>query len=443
MTMANNGLFIDQEMKWLSDVITQRLNLYFKNGQGNEIVEVRSPQETVPDSPYADFIRRNQLNTEDRILLALTFVPHIRPQLFDCFFIKNSTTGARFAEFGGIVPGNEGVMIPTLQTFLFITAGEDLGKKIELASRFSSHPVFGGKSFIRQEVAGTTDYSIAPSRELVENLLFGRAYSPGFSTDFPAKRISTTREWTDLVLDPKTLEQLDLIRKWLEYGDTLMVDWGMRGKLKEGFRALFYGPSGTGKTLSASLLGKLTGKDVFCIDLSMIVSKYIGETEKNLSRVFDTAEGKGWILFFDEADALFGKRTGLKDSHDRYANQEIAFLLQRVENFDGLVVLSTNMKSNLDEAFARRFQSVIRFKMPDPAQRSLLWRSTFSDKAEFEPGLDLDAISAKYEISGGSILNVVQYCSLMSLSRNSNLILLDDLVEGIRLEYKKEGKTMI
>ena len=442
MTMANNGLFIDQEMKWLSDVITHRLNLYFKDGQGNKESDVSAPPETVPDSPYADFIRRNQLNAEDRILLALAFVPHIRPQLFDCFFIKNSTTGTRFAEFGGVVSANEGVMIPTLQTFLFITAGEDLGKKIELARHYSAHPVFGGKSFVRQAVAGTTDYSLAPSRELIENLLFDRAFTPDFSSDFPARRITTTRDWADLVLDPKTLEQLDLIRKWLEYGDTLMVDWGMRGKLKEGFRALFYGPSGTGKTLSASLLGKLTGKDVFCIDLSMIVSKYIGETEKNLSRVFDCAEGKGWILFFDEADALFGKRTGLKDSHDRYANQEIAFLLQRVENFDGLVVLSTNMKSNLDEAFARRFQSVIRFKMPDPAQRSILWRNTFSAKAEFESGLDLDAIAAKYELSGGSILNVVQYCSLMSLSRNSNLILLDDLIEGIRLEYKKEGKVM-
>lgn len=443
MTMANNGLFIDQEMKWLSDVITHRLNQYFKDGQGNQEAEVSTPQETVSDSPYADFIQRNHLNAEDRILLALVFVPHIHPQLFDCFFIKNSTTGTRFAEFGGVVPGNEGVMIPTLQTFLFIIAGEDLKKKIELARHYSAHPVFGGKSFVRQAVAGTTDYSLAPSQELIENLLFGRAYTPDFSTDFPARRITTTREWSDLVLDPKTLEQLDLIRKWLEYGDMLMVDWGMRGKLKEGFRALFYGPSGTGKTLSASLLGKLTGKDVFCIDLSMIVSKYIGETEKNLSRVFDTAEGKGWILFFDEADALFGKRTGLKDSHDRYANQEIAFLLQRVENFDGLVVLSTNMKSNLDDAFARRFQSIIRFKMPDPAQRAMLWRNTFSDKVTFESGLDLDTISAKYELSGGSILNVVQYCSLMALSRNSNLILLDDLLEGIRLEYKKEGKVIV
>ena len=219
-----------------------------------------------------------------------------------------------------------------------------------------------------------------------------------------------------------------------------MNNWGMKGKISNGYRALFFGPSGTGKTLSASLLGKLTGRDVYVVDLSMVVSKYIGETEKNLSKVFDTAEDKDWILFFDGADALFGKRTSVKDAHDRYANQEIAFLLQRVETYNGLVILSTNLKSNIDDAFARRFQSVIRFQMPNAAQRLTLWKSSFPEKARLAEDVDIEAISNKYDISGGSIMNVVQYASLMALGRGSDIITSEDIIEGIRTEYRKEGK---
>ncbi|MEE1062043.1 MAG: ATP-binding protein, partial [Paludibacteraceae bacterium] len=205
----------------------------------------------------------------------------------------------------------------------------------------------------------------------------------------------------------------------------------------------FYGTPGTGKTFTATLLGKVTGRDVYCVDLSMVVSKYVGETEKNLSNVFDVAEGKNWILFFDEADALFGKRTGVKDSHDRYANQEVAYLLQRVENYDGLVILSTNQKTNIDDAFARRFQSAIRFSMPNAEERKKLWMATFSEKSYFEETIDIDDIASRYEIAGGAILNVVQYCSLMAISRNDTCIKYDDLIEGIRREFVKEGRVFV
>ena len=174
----------------------------------------------------------------------------------------------------------------------------------------------------------------------------------------------------------------------------------------------------------------------------MVVSKYIGETEKNLANLFAKAEGQDWILFFDEADALFGKRTGVKDAHDRYANQEVAYLLQRIEDYPGLVVLSTNLKANLDEAFARRFQTVVRFKMPNPEAREKLWRQSFSEWSRLADDIDLKEISARYEISGGSILNVIQYCSLHSLSRGTDVISREDLVEGIRKEFQKEGKVL-
>jgi len=134
-------------------------------------------------------------------------------------------------------------------------------------------------------------------------------------------------------------------------------------KLKPGYRTLFYGPQGSGKKLTAVLIGKEFDKPVYKIDLSNLVSKYIGETEKNLRIIFDSAEGKEWILFFDEADALFGERTGVKDAHDRYSNQEVSYLLQRIEDYNGLVILATNMKNNIDEAFIRRFNLIIRFPL--------------------------------------------------------------------------------
>src|SRR5206468_6990848 len=154
------------------------------------------------------------------------------------------------------------------------------------------------------------------------------------------------------------------LESWLLYNEQLVNEWKMEDRLKKGYRTLFYGPTGTGKTFTAGLLGKQVKKDVYKIDLSMVVSKYIGETEKNLELLFARAEDKGWILFFDEADALFGKRTSVKDAHDKYANQEVSYLLQRIEDYNGLVILATNMKSNIDPAFIRRFNSIIHFSPP-------------------------------------------------------------------------------
>ena len=194
--------------------------------------------------------------------------------------------------------------------------------------------------------------------------------------------------------------------------------------------------------MTAALLGKYTNKYVYRIDLSMIVSKYIGETEKNLSNIFDKAENKSWILFFDEADALFGKRTNINDSHDRYANQEISFLLQRIENYNGLVVLSTNLKRNIDEAFTRRFQSIIHFPSPKFDERLQIWLNTFSPHTRLADDINMQDIASRYDLTGGSIVNIVQYASLMAMQRGGNTIELKDLMDGIGKEYQKAGKTL-
>ena len=188
-------------------------------------------------------------------------------------------------------------------------------------------------------------------------------------------------------------------------------------------------------------ISKEFNKDVYRVDLSQIVSKYIGETEKNLSKIFDRAEHKDWILFFDEADALFGKRTNVQSSHDKYANQEVSFLLQRVEDFHGLLILASNYKSNMDDAFLRRFHSIVHFPMPNAQERMKLWKQSLPTSIHHQGKLELMQLAEAHEISGASIVNIVQYASLRALSREDKMLRNEDLQLGIRRELRKEEKS--
>lgn len=181
------------------------------------------------------------------------------------------------------------------------------------------------------------------------------------ASDLHVQQLTTELTWDDLVLPVDTLDKVHEIEMWINRCNSLFKNWTKGNKTKPGYKSFFYGPNDTGKTLAATLLGKYTGREVFRIDLSMIISKYIGETEKNLSTLFEKAKYQDWILFFDEADALFGKRISIKDALDRFANQEVSFLLQRIEACEGLVILSSNFKGDIEEAYLRRFDLNIYF----------------------------------------------------------------------------------
>lgn len=238
------------------------------------------------------------------------------------------------------------------------------------------------------------------------------------------------------------MSQIDEIRAWLAHGNTLMQDWQLAKKVKPGYRAVFSGPPGTGKTLTAALLGKSTGRDVYRVDLSMVVSKYIGETEKNLSRVFDAASYKEWILFFDEGDALFGKRTEASSSNDRHANQLTGYLLQKIEDFPGTVIVATNLKSNMDEAFTRRFQNMVHFTIPGPEERLQLWKNAFHNVCDLADDVDLNSIASDYQMAGGQIINVLRQCALTAIRRNERIVYQQDIISGIRNEFKKDNKLV-
>jgi SpoVK/Ycf46/Vps4 family AAA+-type ATPase len=283
---------------------------------------------------------------------------------------------------------------------------------------------------------------IQVSDEYLTMLTTGKAYKPDFNIHFPAKRLTTKLDWKDLVLDPNVLEEINEISAWIKHQEVIMEEWGLKKMLKRGFRSLFYGPPGTGKTLTACLLGKSLELDVYRVDLSQVVSKYIGETEKNMAQIFDQAENKNWILFFDEADALFGKRTSTSDSKDRHANQEVAYLLQRVEDYAGVVILATNLKANMDTAFTRRFQSIVYFPAPTYEQRLRLWRNSFEGHLDIDADVDFKSLASDYKITGGSIINVLRYCTLSALERGSRTINMSDIREAVKKELKKEGKTL-
>jgi SpoVK/Ycf46/Vps4 family AAA+-type ATPase len=224
-----------------------------------------------------------------------------------------------------------------------------------------------------------------------------------------------------------------------------MEEWGLSRNIKPGYRSLFYGPPGTGKTMVAGLIGIRTESEVYRVDLSQVVSKYIGETEKNLSRIFDRAEHQKWILFFDEADSLFGQRTQTKSSNDRYSNQEVSYLLQRIEDYDGVIILATNLKENIDEAFTRRFQSVIQFPVPGEQERFKLWKKILGDSVPLSDDIDLNKIAANHSITGGSIINVVRFGALRAVQRKNGegKMTSADLEEGLRRELKKQGKSIL
>ncbi|BAY40185.1 ATPase central domain-containing protein [Nostoc sp. NIES-2111] len=256
-----------------------------------------------------------------------------------------------------------------------------------------------------------------------------------------AQRIPPTSTWDDLVLPPAQAEMLREIAAHVRQRATVYQNWGFAAKNTRGLgiSALFAGASGTGKTLAAEVLAQELHLDLYRIDLSSVVSKYIGETEKNLRRVFDAAEEGGVILLFDEADALFGKRSEVKDSHDRYANIEVSYLLQRMESYPGLAIMTTNLKSSIDTAFQRRIRFVVQFPFPDATQRAEIWRRVYPTNTPTN-GLDAKKLS-QLSVAGGNIRNIALNAAFLAADANEP-VQMKHLLRAARTEYAKLEKSL-
>lgn len=393
-----------------------------------------------------EFIIENSLTEIDILLLGLAFVPHVKPDFLSAVIAEYLPNGGELPEFGGVKAKNHRGILPTGETAQFLIAGNNLNDRVAFYNYLHNHSFLFQKRIIRIESVPNGEPKLSGllslEDEYIEKFITGKILKPQLSSIFPAQLIETQLDWDDLVLNSATLNNIKEIETWLKFNEILLQEWDMKSKIKPGFRVMFYGAPGTGKTLTASLLGKYTKRDVYRIDLSMVVSKYIGETEKNLSSLFDKATDKDWILFFDEADAVFGKRTNVRDAHDKYANQEVSYLLQRIENHPGLVILASNFKTNIDTAFTRRFQSIIEFEVPSYGERLQLWKNNLPKGIRIAEDVNLNELSKKYDITGANIVNIIQYACLRTLEDKNENIKLDHLLQGIKKEYAKEGKMM-
>ena len=258
-----------------------------------------------------------------------------------------------------------------------------------------------------------------------------------------AVQITPHYTWDDIVLPDDQMAQLREIHDQVRHRGLVYDAWGFGGKLAmgKGLSILFAGPPGTGKTMAADVLAHCLGLSLYKIDLSAVVSKYIGETEKNLARIFAEAATSNAILFFDEADALFGKRTQVRDAHDRYANVEISYLLQKMEEYDGMVVLATNLRKNMDEAFVRRLHVTVEFPVPGVADRRRIWEQIWPAATPREPGLDLDFLARRVEVAGGSIRNIALAGAFLAAA-DGGVVTMAHLLHATRREYQKMGKVL-
>ncbi|WP_326984341.1 ATP-binding protein [Chryseobacterium sp. MYb264] len=389
-----------------------------------------------------DCIFEKGLDHQEVVILLMALLPRLDPALLKRIYLEFPES--ILFDFCS-VNDNGRLFYPTIQTVQYILGGDCISERLKALDYFSSDSVLVKDELIVFS-SSANDHTpmnspLSVHQEAFNRMVFGSELLPKMSNDFPAEQLHTRRSWTDLILPENTMNELQSIEAWYNSSQVLMEDWDMQKKLKPGFRVLFFGDPGTGKTLAASLLGKYTKRPVFRVDVSMLVSKYIGETEKQLAKLFDKAENKNWILFFDEADAIFGKRTNVRDAHDKYANQEVSYLLQRIETFTGLIILASNFKNNMDKAFTRRFHSCIKFNNPRHEERLRIWQHNLPVQLQLED-IDLEQIAQRYELTGSNIMNVIQDVSLktIALQDPEYKVSMDMLLESIKKEYIKEDK---
>lgn len=407
---------------------------------------------TEVDSTYIDFrntfseVLDRETTHEESAILLMALAPHMYPGFYDSIIKQLYPEGGEFPEWGGVKADNYRSMQPTGETFQHVLAGDDIAKRARIQAYFEPGHWFYQEQIlyldsVKEGMPLMSGKVIVPSESL-SLLIFGEVARPNFGPEFPARELSTQMDWSDLVLGQNTWDQLAQLQLWIKHDDTLRYELGMDKRLSPGYRALFCGPTGTGKTLTVSLLGKEFNKPVYRIDLSQIVSKYIGETEKNLEKIFTRAENKNWILFFDEGDSLFGKRSNTRTAQDRFANQGVSYLLQRVESFNGMVILASNYKNNIDQAFTRRFNNIISFAKPTADERLKLWKKARPEQMEIKNSI-LPKLADAYELTGAQIVNAMTFSCLQALEEKSFEISMKNLLKAVKIEFHKEEKMFV
>ncbi len=444
-----NTLNLENHLNWLREIILFRIYSATSNNFKSLLEQIPLPLKSQEDKFgkfFSNAVEEYQLTSEEQIVLLLSISPCYIPS----FFSKNVKVDDKEIHLSNTLLLNKSLVsntyLPTVDTALYLLSGEVASGRQEYFSLFLNNSKLVREGLIEIPVPPVgepfTRAVLVPTQSLLSNIITGENKGPEFSHDFPATVLLSDYNWSDLILDYDTRLQLEEVKEWLEYENICKQKNISIEKFKKGYKCLFHGPPGTGKTLAASLIGKFTNRKVYRIDLSAVVSKYIGETEKNLAKIFDRASHGNWILFFDEADALFGSRSTTQSAHDRYANQEVSYLLQRFESYEGVSILASNFKENIDTAFYRRFHSIVKFKVPEAEERCQLWKVHLPEGFVFEEEVDLNEISQRIKISGSGIYNVMRRSCMKAVLNGDNLIRGKDMYISIKQEFAKENKTL-
>lgn len=433
---------IEADLIWLENLIQYQLGK-----ASNELIDrIENNGEILPPALseggfYSDNLLSWNPSEVERGLIVIGLALYFKPSIFDPLLKTAKDFNYTETHLGGVIGTAQTPFVPTGETAIFLLTNRSVEERmLVLHCLNQEHWLFEKGILLFEYKEPGLPLTFQPfylSSDYMEIFSKGVATKPNYSSQFPASLVKTNMEWSDLVVSKELIKEIRDIELWLEYEQRLFGEMGLGRKIKEGYKVVFYGPSGTGKTLVAGLIGKKYDRDVYRIDLSQLSSKYIGETEKNIDNLFKQARNKNWILFFDEGESLFGKRSQMGQSNERYGNQQVGFLLQRMEDHPGVVILATNLKSSIDEAFSRRFQKMIYFEAPDFENRLDLWKKALEGTLPLADDVDLRLISKEHKLVGGQIVNIVKQIILRELGAKSEVIRLKTLEEAIAEEERK------
>lgn len=396
------------------------------------------------DSSFQKFMEEHQLTEADRVMLCLAFASTFKPSVLAPFMLLFNDPGKK-SRFGGILHEQYGQFYPTVRTGIFILTGGDE----EMMSYYISY--FNGRNKLftsnilltaaPEECKTFLDRQIIFNDQFIPSVLRGEPPSLDGDSGFPAKRGKRTHTMKDVVLDEKTIKELQKLQRFARNMKKL---WALpeSSKYRQNFIGIFSGDPGTGKSHTAEAIANELNLPVYKINFAQLVSKYIGETEKNLERVFDRFTGQPNILFFDEAESIFSKRIEVKDSNDKHSNNEQSFLLQKIEEYNGIVILATNVQNlsqYFDKAFQRRIRQIVTFSFPEHPERLRLWENALGQQFSYEAGL-LERLARDYQFSGGGIYNIISEGVIEALDRDTTVITFELLEQAMMDEFKKTGR---
>jgi AAA+ superfamily predicted ATPase len=427
---------LHEEMKWLESLVEMRCKELFLEDESELKTAYEIPEMPTFDdeSPYSNTIKIHQLTAIDRVILALAIASAHYPSILKTFVQIEESSNAFAIEAGGEYNKFNRSFKPTFQTALFLLAGKDLS----LWSHYSAQ-LINGSVLLQNDIVYNRSSAefihgkIELDTAYLNYFLSGKKPQLDHGSYFPGKLYKSDLTMDDIILENNVREQIKPIGNYIKALENGFFKNSEHG-FKPGFIALFYGAPGTGKTMLAGILANTYGIDMYHVDLSQV---YIGETEKNLEVLFNRLQGKNCMLFFDEADALFGKRSDVKDAHDRYANQEVSYLLQRIEKFDGLTILASNFENNMDDAFKRRIDVSINVIRPAENTRESLWKHYLPKNITFESDDLLKHLAKEYSYTGANIRNIMKNIAMALHDGDETIITYSLLSTYLTIENEK------